>query len=76
MSMLLSEQILGAVIIALLSGLVGKILGEHGKVSKLDCEERQSGCMKIVCVELAHIKDELKEIKNSINPYRRSKSND
>ena len=66
MSMILSEQILTGAIIALVSGIIGKFIGERGKVTRMDCSERQSACMKIVCVELAHIKEELAYIRELV----------
>ena len=61
-----TATILGGILIAIASGIMGKYIGGAHKVDEKVCAERQHHCSALVCTELTHIKASLEEIKSEL----------
>lgn len=48
-------QVMGGLIIAIVSGILGKSLGGYNKVSKDQCGERRQACSKLIITKLDSI---------------------
>lgn len=64
--MTIHEYIFVGIIVAMFSALIGVTIGKRGKVSEAECEGRQKACNTIICNELAHVKDDVSEMKKDI----------
>ena len=61
------DNVLIGVIIALVSGIIGKYLGEKGKVSTPYCTEHQKACQQLILEKLTNLDNNLKALTNIVN---------
>ena len=61
------ENILCGIIIALVSGIVGKYLGERNKVTTITCSEHQRACQQLIIEKLNHLTKEVASLTNVVN---------
>lgn len=61
------EQILSAIILSLLSGIVGKYLGERGKVNVLFCAEHQRSCQQLLLEKLTNLERQVEALTKIVN---------
>lgn len=61
------ESVLGGVVIAVLSGIAGKITGEHGKVSDISCTDHRSACNSLINNKLVNIEKKVDELTKAVN---------
>ena len=61
------ETVLGGVVIALVSGIVGKAIGEKGKVSMLHCSSSQKSCQLLILEKLNNLDRNLKSLTDIVN---------
>lgn len=61
------ETILGGLLIALVSGMVGKFLGGYGKVASCECDRRQKDCQRLLIERIDHLKDKIEELTRIVN---------
>lgn len=62
-----TEAILSAIVVALLSGIFGKYLGEKSKVSSIHCSERQMACRQLILEKLNNMEKSLKALTEVVN---------
>jgi len=70
-----TEIILGGVIVATFTGLLGYVVGGKKKITDTACKERQQSCSSLVHVELTHIKDNQKKTEGKVDEILRIISN-
>ena len=62
-----TEMILGGVIVASFTGLLGYIVGGKKKITDVVCKERQLSCNSLVRSELTHIKENQKKTDGKVD---------
>ena len=63
----LVETILGGLLIALVSGLIGKAIGGYKKVKECDCDRRQKDCQRLLIEKIDHLKEKIEELTVVVN---------
>lgn len=70
------DTIFGGIAVSSFATLLGYIIGSKGKMSVEDfdkhCKERQESCNAKVCIELGHLRNDLKEMKLDIKEILKS----
>ena len=61
------ETVLGGVVIALLSSLIGGRIGANGKMTSKHCEEKQTACSKLILEKIKNIEQKLDNLTKLIN---------
>jgi hypothetical protein len=61
------ETILGGLLIALVSGLIGKAIGGYKKVKECDCDRRQKDCQRLLIEKIDHLKEKIEELTVVVN---------
>jgi len=59
--------ILGGVVVAVVSGTVGKVLGGNGKVKEKTCVERRESYVLLVSEKIDNLAKEIKGLSKTIN---------
>ena len=59
--------VLGGVVIAFISGAVGKALGSNGKVKEGTCVERQHACSTLVISKIDNLSKGFDDLKKAVN---------
>lgn len=62
-----ATSILGGIVISLISGVVGKTIGENGKVKLLTCDERQRACQALLLEKIEHLSDKVDTLTKAVN---------
>ena len=61
------ETILGGLLIALVSGIIGNAIGGYKKVKECDCDRRQKDCQRLLIERIDHLKDKIEELTRIVN---------
>ena len=61
------EQILSGIIIALISGIIGKIIGSYGKVPYSYCKDHQGACQQLLLEKLTNMEKQLRSLTEIVN---------
>jgi hypothetical protein len=61
------ETILGGIVIAIVSGLIGKSIGSFNNVKSPLCMERQQSCQKVLIEKIDNLKHELENLTKAVN---------
>ena len=61
------ETVLGGVVIALVSGIVGKLLGERSKVTTVTCTEHQRACQQLILERLTNLERQITALTKIVN---------
>ena len=61
------ETVLGGVLIAVVSGVIGKAVGEHGKVTTIFCTDHQKACQQLIIEKLTNLEKQLESLTNIVN---------
>ena len=56
------ETILGGLLIALISGIIGNVIGGYKKVKECDCDRRQKDCQRLLIEKIDHLRDEIEKL--------------
>jgi hypothetical protein len=59
--------ILGGIVIAGVSGAVGKVLGSNGKVHEETCEERRLSCTQIIGTKIDNLTSTVSKLERAVN---------
>lgn len=60
-------SILGGLVIALVSGSVGKMLGANGTIKKSECGERQHACQALVIEKINNLSAKVDGLTKAVN---------
>lgn len=60
-------SVLGGVVIALVSGAVGKMWGANGAVKRSSCDERQHACQALILEKLGNINSKVDALTKAVN---------
>lgn len=63
--------VLGGIVIAIVSGLVGKLIGGNKKVSDKTCNERQNSLSRILIEKIDNLTKNVDELKQTVNDKMR-----
>jgi len=63
----MSEQILGAIVIALISGIIGNVIGSKDSVKKSICDERRAACNKLLIQKIENLSDKVDALTKIVN---------
>lgn len=61
------ETILGGLLIALISGIIGNVIGGYKKVKECDCDRRQKDCQRLLIEKIDHLKEKIEELTVVVN---------
>ena len=59
--------VLGGITIAVISGAVGKYLGNNDKIDDVKCKERREACSNLVLEKIDHLVSSVDDLKKSIS---------
>ena len=62
-----ATTVLGGIVIAVISGVVGKSIGSNGVVKTPTCGERQIACQKLIMEKIDNISDRLDALTKAVN---------
>ena len=60
-------EFLVGIIIALVSGIVGKVIGSIGRVEKVSCVQMRESCQTLLVEKMEHISNRLDELAKIID---------
>jgi hypothetical protein len=63
----MTEQILGAMVIALTSGIIGNVIGTKDSVKKSMCDERRIACNRLVIEKIENLSEKVETLAKVIN---------
>lgn len=63
----MTEQILGALVIALISGIIGNVIGSKDSVKKTVCDERRSYCNKLLVEKIDNLAGKVEALTKIVN---------
>ena len=58
----MTEQILGAMVISLVSGIIGNVIGSKGTIKQAMCDERRIACNKLVIEKIENLTDRVEAL--------------
>lgn len=61
------ETILGGVLISVVSGVVGKYIGERGKVTNSNCLDHREACQQLVLEKLNNLEKKVDSLTKIVN---------
>jgi len=61
------DTILGGIVIALVSGIFGKYLGERGKVTNDCCSINRAACQRLILEKLDNLDEKLESLTRVVN---------
>jgi len=59
--------VLGGVLVAVVSGAIGKTLGSNGKMSENHCEEKRQSCQTIVITKIDNVARKVDDLTSIVN---------
>jgi len=59
--------VLGGIVVAVVSGSVGKFIGDSGKVKDSRCTERRHSCLTLVCSKIDNLTETVIDLKKFID---------
>lgn len=62
-----TETILGSIVIATVSGLIGKYIGSNGKVTEDHCTEKRAACQSLILEKLENLSKDVHNLTNIVN---------
>lgn len=57
----------GGICVAVISGAVGRYIGENGKVSDEHCEERQKACQALIVTKIENVEKKVDALTKAVN---------
>lgn len=61
------ENILGGLLISLVSGIVGHTIGTHKSVKFPDCDRRQKDCQRLLIEKIDHLSKKIDGLADIVN---------
>lgn len=61
------EEILGGIIIALVSGMIGKFIGDYTSVRKDSCIQLRSSCQALLIEKIKNLEDKVDGLTKAVN---------
>ena len=62
-----TTQMIGGLLIAVVSGILGKFIGSSDKVTEKHCSERQEACQKLLIVKIDNIGKKVDSLAKIVN---------
>ena len=62
-----TTQIIGGLLIAVVSGIIGKLLGSSGKVAEKHCDERQASCQRLLIEKIDNVGKKVDSLAKIVN---------
>lgn len=62
-----TETVLGGLVISVISGVVGKYLGNNNKVSTSNCLDHRDSCTKVMTVKFDNLNKKVDSIDNKLD---------
>jgi predicted nucleic acid-binding Zn finger protein len=63
----MSETVLGGIVIALVSAILGNTVGKLHKVEKEDCDHIRAACRELICTKIDNLGTKIEELKEVVN---------
>jgi hypothetical protein len=63
----MTEQLLGAIVVALISGIIGNIIGSKDTVKKTICDERRATCNKLLIEKIENVAEKVEALTKIVN---------
>ena len=61
------EVILGGMVVSIVSGVIGKSVGDKGKVSESVCEDHRDSCSTLLCTKIDGLSKRIDELKKAVD---------
>jgi hypothetical protein len=61
------ETVFGAIVISVVSAVIGKEIGDRGKVTITLCSEHQRACQQLLLEKLANLEKQIQVLTNIVN---------
>ena len=61
------EQILGAMVISLISGIIGNVIGAKDSIKKTICDERRSACSRLLIEKIENLDKKVEALIKVVN---------
>jgi hypothetical protein len=61
------ETVLGGVLIAVVSGSIGKAIGEHNSVKKPICDQIRTDCRNLLVEKIENVGEKVEELTKAVN---------
>ncbi len=58
----MTEQVLGAMVISLISGIIGNVIGSKDTIKQTMCDERRIACNKLVIEKIENLTDRVEAL--------------
>ena len=62
-----ATTVLGGIVIAIISGAVGKTIGTNNNVKKSQCHERQVSCQSLLGQKIENLADKVEILTKAVN---------
>ncbi len=59
--------VMGGVVVAVVSGTIGKVIGSNGKVKENNCIERRDSCILLVSEKIDNLAKTVTGLKDAVN---------
>ncbi len=61
------ETVLGGVVVALVSGILGNVIGDRSSVKKLFCDQLRSSCQALLIEKIDNLSDKVESLTRMVN---------
>jgi len=62
-----ATSILGGIVIAVVSGIVGKSIGSNNNIKQTTCNDRQKSCQALLLEKIEHLSDKVDTLTKAVN---------
>ena len=62
--------VLGSIVIAVVSGVIGKCIGGRNMVQDSRCNERREACILLISEKIDALSNEVNELKEALKTYK------
>jgi hypothetical protein len=60
-------SVLGGIVIAMVSGSIGKSIGTHNRIKRTECDQIRAACKELICEKIDHLGEKIDEMKKVID---------
>ena len=61
------ETLLSGILLCFISGYIGKVIGEKGKVAISVCEDHRKGCSALLCQKIDFLSKRVDELRKAVD---------